>query len=327
MMKLQILSLLACPVCSREMKLANHPAHDKVALDDVVNGSLICEGCEFKAPIVHGIPRFIQSDGYTSSFSFEWNRFSTTQLDSARGWTLSEQRFQESLDFPLTDLKGKLVLDAGCGMGRFAEIVVKYGGTVVGVDLSYAVDAAAKNLAPWNEAHVIQADLRHLPFKKEAFDLIYSLGVLHHTPNPRGTFDSLLPFLKPGGKISVTFYSNSNKIYVTSTNLWRWVTTRLPKKLVYYMSHLAIPLYYLYKIPVLGLIGKALWPISLHPDREWRLLDTFDCYTPAFQSFHSHPEVYRWFHEAGLRGIAVLEHGISFVGMRPPAKEGESRAQ
>lgn len=47
----------------------------------------------------------------------------------------------KSLDFPLEGLAGKLVLDVGYGMGRFAEIVLKYGGIVVGADLSYAVDA------------------------------------------------------------------------------------------------------------------------------------------------------------------------------------------
>src|SRR5947199_259139 len=78
----------------------------------------------------------------------------------------------------------------------------------------------------------------------------------------------------PGGKISITLYAAYNRIYVASSDLWRKVTTRLSPKIVYYMSHLAIPIYHLYRIPVVGNIGKALWPISLHPDPEWRLLDT-----------------------------------------------------
>jgi SAM-dependent methyltransferase len=202
-------------------------------------------------------------------------------------------------------------------MGRFAEIVAKYGGTVVGVDLSYAVEPAAKNLAPWPNAHVLQGDLRRLPLKKGVFDLVYSLGVLHHTPNPRSTFEGLLPYVKPGGLISITLYSGYNRVYVASTNAWRVVTTRLPPKLVYYLSHLAIPAYFVYKIPVLGLIGKAIWPISLHPDPEWRVLDTLDCYTPKYQAFYAHPEVFRWFKDAGLEEIEVLEPGISFIGRAP----------
>jgi SAM-dependent methyltransferase len=260
----------------------------------------------------------VLSDDYAASFSFEWKRFATTQLDSARRWQESEERLRQSLDFPLEDLKGRLVLDAGCGMGRFAEVVAKYGGSVVAVDLSYAVEVAARNLAPWRDTvGCLQADLRALPLRASTFDLIYSLGVLHHTPDARATFHGLVGLLKPGGKISITLYSGYNKVYVTSTNLWRRLTTRMPKRLVYALSHWAIPAYYLYRVPVLGLLGRALVPISHHPDPEWRLLDTFDCYTPRYQSFHTHYEVFGWMREAGLTDIAVLEPGISFIGTRP----------
>lgn len=308
-MRRALLEWLACPACAGELTIEGDTG---AALIEV--GTLRCQNCQAAYPISQGLPRFVHSDGYAKSFSIEWTRFRTTQLDSAREWTLSEDRLQQSLDFPLTELRGKRVLDAGCGMGRFTEIVAKYGGTVVGVDLSYAVDVAAHNLSRWEDVHVVQADLRHLPFPPESFDLIFSLGVLHHAPDPQGTFQRLLSLLKPGGKISITVYSAYNTVYVASTTLWRRLTTQLPRRLVYYLSHLAIPLYYLYKIPVLGLIGKAVWPISLHPDPEWRLLDTFDCYTPKYQFSYTHYEVYRWFQEAGLREIAVLEPGISFIG-------------
>lgn len=322
-MKRALLNLLVCSNCRGTLRLS---AADGRRLDgiveDIEQGALRCEGCRGQTPIVRGIPRFTPSDDYVSSFSFEWARFSTTQLDSVRGWRQSEERFQQSVDFPLEELKGKLVLDAGCGMGRFAEVAAKYGATVVGVDLSYAVDVAANNLSRWPSVHLLQADLRRLPFRPETFDLIYSLGVLHHTPNPRATFEGLLPLCKPGGKITITVYSAYNKIYVTSTRLWRRLTTKLPSRWVYYLSHLAIPLYPCYQLPGVGWLAKGLWPISLHSDPEWRLLDTFDCYTPAYQSYHTHWEVFQWFRGAGLSDIAVLEPAISFIGTRPV----ESRA-
>jgi SAM-dependent methyltransferase len=201
-------------------------------------------------------------------------------------------------------------------MGRFAEIAARHGATVVAVDLSYAVDVAARNLAHFEHVSPVQADLRQLPFGEGVFDLVYSLGVLHHTPDPRATFARLVRHVRPGGKISVTLYSGYSKVYVASTTFWRRLTTRLPTKLVYYLAHWAIPAYYLYRIPVLGLLGRALFPISYERDREWRLLDTFDCYTPAYQSYHTHPEVYEWFKAGGLRDIAVLEPGISFIARR-----------
>ena len=312
-MNRDVLRYVACPNCAGQVRLVDAPAAD----ERIETGCLECEPCRRRYPIVRGIPRFIESDDYASTFSFEWTRFATTQLDSVRGWTESEDRFRQSIDFPLDELKGKVVLDAGCGMGRFAEIAAKYGATVIGVDLSYAVEPASKNLARFPNAHIIQGDLRRLPFREGTFDLIYSLGVLHHTPDPRGVFERLIRYLKPEGKISITLYAAYNRIYVASSDLWRKLTTRLPPKLIYYCSHLAIPAYYLYKIPILGNVGKALWPISLHPDPQWRLLDTLDCYTPKYQNHYTHPTVFRWFREAGLRDITVLEPGISFIATRP----------
>ena len=310
-MRPKLLTLLLCPECSGELTWREGGPVGR-------NNVLICGSCDRSYPITsNGIPRFTCSDDYASSFSFEWAKFSTTQLDSARGWGQSEERFQQSLDFPLKELKDKLVLDAGCGMGRFAEIAAKYGATVVAVDMSYAVDVAAVNLSAIDSVFCIQADLRRLPFRESAFDLIYSLGVLHHTPDPEKAFHSLVRFLKPGGKISVTLYAGYNKIYVTSTNLWRRLTTRLPKEVVYGLARLAIPAYYLYRIPALGLLGQAVFPISMHPDPKWRLLDTFDCYTPTYQSYHTHCEIFQWFRDAGLSDISVLEPGISFIGNRP----------
>lgn len=308
-----MLRILACPGCGGSLSLASGSVSRNA---QVWQGELKCDRCSAPYPVANGIPRFTSSDGYASSFSFEWSRFARTQLDSARRCSESESRFRESLDFPPEALRGKVVLDAGCGMGRFAEIAAGYGATVVAVDLSYAVDVAAENLARFEAVHPVQADLRSLPFHESSFDFVYSLGVLHHTPNPREAFANLVRYLKGGGKISITVYSGYNKVYVASTRFWRRLTTRLPKKLVYYLSHWAIPAYYLYRIPIVGLVGRALLPISVHRDPEWRLLDTFDCYTPVYQSYHSHPEVFRWFRDAGLIDIAVLAPGISFVGTK-----------
>src|ERR1700750_1502005 len=102
--------------------------------------------------------------------------------------------------------KGKKVLDAGCGNGRFAHYAAKYGAEVWAMDLGPAVEVARRNTANFPHAHVVQADLHHPPFPKESFDFIYSLGVLHHLPDPEEAFQSLLKFLKPGGEIQIYLY-------------------------------------------------------------------------------------------------------------------------
>ena len=100
-----------------------------------------CADCRTAVPIVRGILRFVTSDAYAASFSFEWNIHSKTQLDSATSRE-SEETFRAKTGLTPEDVAGRLVLDVGCGMGRFADVVSRWGGRVVGIDLSLAVEAA-----------------------------------------------------------------------------------------------------------------------------------------------------------------------------------------
>jgi SAM-dependent methyltransferase len=303
-----LLHWLRCPIC-RTRLLADGEAP---TLD---SGSLHCEkGHSF--PIVRGVPRFVASDAYTQSFSYEWQRFRRTQLDSQTGRADTCDRLQASLNFPLDQLQGKLVLDAGCGTGRFAEIVSRYGGEYVGLDFSYAIDAAQINVGHLQRVHLLQADLFNLPFADETFDLVISLGVLHHTPDARKAFAALPRVLKHGGQLSVTVYDAGNKVYVASTKFWRRFTTRLPRPALHLFSFAAAPLYYLWTLPGLGMLLRSLAFISLERDWRWRVLDTFDWYSPKYMSWHSHHEVYGWFKENGFVDIAVLAPSVSQIGIK-----------
>lgn len=284
-------------------------------LDEIDSGTLTCQQ-RHTYPIVHGIPRFVSSDAYTRSFSYEWSRFRKTQLDSHTGRTDTRDRLQASLNFPIEQLNGKLVLDAGCGMGRFAEIVHRYGGEYVGVDYSFAVDAAQANAGHLAGVHFVQADLFHLPFADDVFDLVVSLGVLHHTPDPRRAFSSLPRVLKPGGQLSITVYDAGNKVYVANSRFWRRFSTRLPPRLLHVLSYAAAPLYYLWSLPLLGPLLRTVAFISLERDWRWRVLDTFDWYSPRYQSWHTHHEVFGWFKENGFEHIEILAPSVSQIGTK-----------
>lgn len=313
-MKVSLLNIVRCPACRGQ--LAARP--DQKDGDEVVSGDVVCVQCGGAFPIRRGVPRFVMSDSYTDAFSFEWNVHRTTQLDSSTGRTDSLDRFATSLGFPLSELDGKLVLDVGCGTGRFAEIALKSGATVVGVDLSRAVDAAYTNIGTHPRMHIIQGDVFCLPLARDTFDVIYSLGVLHHTPDCRQAFEQLPPYLKPSGKVVITVYTDRNKYYCMSTNFWRRWTPKLPKRLLYALCHVAIPLYYIYKIPGVRVIGMGLFPINMDRRAKWRVLDTFDCYSPTYQSYHNYPEVFEWFEHCGLRNIRAIEPEVTVVGTRAP---------
>lgn len=276
-----------------------------------------CLGCNSLFPVVNGVARFVPNEFYSQSFGFQWNRFARTQLDSANGTTRSRDTFLQKTGWTLGELAGRRVLDAGCGMGRFAEICADAGAEIHAIDLSTAVEAAARNFGGRPNVHLYQADIMRLPFAPGTFDYVYSIGVLHHTPNTRKAFLNLAPLVKPGGRISIWVYSKKLRVFLGSEVL-RIVTPRLPKKVLLAASRIAIPLYYLHRLPFVGFVTRICFPTSMEARPEWRWLDTFDWYSPMYQWKHSQTEVEGWFHEAGLVDLCPGPFPVT-VGARKPA--------
>ncbi len=310
-MKRRLLQWLQCTACNGELTLHGIESEG----ERVKQGTLTCRGCAATYPVTDFIPRFVSSDRYASGFSFEWKIHSRTQLDT-RIKQESQHSFFTKLGFQKDEPAGQLVLDAGCGMGRYSDVALKAGAEVVAVDLSYAVDSAFKNLRQYQNVHVVQADIFNLPFKKEIFHSIFSIGVLHHTPDTQQAFVHLLPHLTEGGKIGIWLYDNYDRWHTASTNLLRKLTTRLPKRMLYALCCLAVPAYYIYKIPLLGHILRRTIPISMRREVSWRILDTFDWYSPAYQWKHRYAEVFSWFRENGLTVTHLGETPLGVTGTK-----------
>ncbi|MBI4526151.1 MAG: methyltransferase domain-containing protein [Deltaproteobacteria bacterium] len=310
-MKSSAMRFLVCPACKSDLEVDVCSRRGQ----EIIEGSLTCAACSVKYPILGGVPRFVSAGSYASSFGFEWNRFRTVQLDSFNGTKESERMLEETTGWKEEDFKGRLVLDAGVGAGRFAEVVAGKGGEVVGIDLTDAIDAAYANIGDRDNVHLIQADIFAMPFRKHAFDLAYSIGVLHHTPDTRAAFDRVADTVKKDGAFAVYLYHRYGPD-AHSTDIIRTLTTHLPLRIVFALSVLAVPLYYLYKIPFLGPVLEMLLPISLHPNWRWRWLDTFDWYTPKYQWKFLYPEVFRWFRENGFVDVEVFDEPIRMRGSR-----------
>ena len=293
--------ILRCPTCGGRLSPAP--------------GALECPGGHH-FPIVGCVPRFVDSELDLGNFGFEWNRHRTTQLDGPDS-DESERTFRRKTGFAPADLEGRLVLDAGCGMGRFSDVASRWGGTVVAVDLSGAVDAAHRNLGHRENVHIVQADIFHPPFADATFDAVFSIGVLHHTPNTRRAFERLTRLVKPGGVIAIWLYSGYGSAKWTVSDLLRRWTWRLPRRTLHALAHVAVPKYYVDRLPAIGPISRVLLPVSPHPRADWRVLDTFDWYSPRYQWKHTYEEVFPWFEAQGLVDIRVLGVPVALRGRRP----------
>lgn len=300
-----LLSILRCVECCSAVELLDQRYR--------------CTDCGKEFPIVRGVGRFVDGNNYADTFGYQWQKFARTQLKPQA----SELNFLKKTALTKQDLEGKLVLDVGCGMGRFAEVATRWGARVVGVDLSAAAEVAASNLGD-RDFIAFQADVFNLPFAPESFDCIYSIGVLHHTPDCENAFKKLPQYLRRNGTIAVWLYSGYNKWYRFS-DYYRKVTHRISTKRMHSVLRVAVPIVHwvdqtVRRIPVAGApiagVVRHIFPVSRNPNPDIRLLDTLDWYTPKYQSKHTYEQVFRWFEGCGLQNLTVADISIGVRGQK-----------
>lgn len=268
------------------------------------------------------------------SFGYEWLRYDVDLGKENREIFFSDSQINEE------SLKGKVILDAGCGMGRYTRIAGSMGDEIIGVDLSQSILKAYQITRNNPFAHIVQGDILHLPFREKQFDIIYSLGVLHHTPDARQSFLSLTRYIKKEGIISIWVYGTAGKFHDFKTNplreeRQRYTKSNMAKRLHWFIvyvreivfktvrlvtTRMYVPLLYLLCYP-LAAIGKVpllkYLTASVHKNWRVRLQENFDWFSPQYQSHHTKEEVLDWFKEAELDNVSILRHGfIPKVGLR-----------
>ncbi len=231
-MKSTLLPYLACFTCQTSFRLTV----TKKSGEEILEGSLRCPQCKTSYLITSGVPRFLPTGLETvkkntaERFSYQWHRY--TDIPA-----IFEQQFLDWIA-PVQPafFKNKVVLDAGCGMGRHLVFSSKYGAkAVIGVDLGDSVDVAYANTKHLPHVHIVQADIYHLPFKQ--FDYIYSIGVLHHLPDPKQGFLSLVAHLKKGGTISAWVYGREGNFVLRIFDpVRKTLFSRLPLPFVHLLS-------------------------------------------------------------------------------------------
>jgi len=179
-------------------------------------------------------------------FGYEWNRYS----DITPEYELQFSRWV----YPLSeeDFMGKKVLDAGCGMGRNSYWALKWGADeLTAFDLDpRSVQATGNNLKEFNNARVLLKNIYEIKWQDE-FDLILSIGVIHHLKEPKDALVKLIRAVKPEGALLFWVYSYEGNEWIVRyfSPVRKYFTSKLPIGMVHLLSYLcSAPLWVFIKL-------------------------------------------------------------------------------
>lgn len=249
------------------------------------------------------------------SFGYQWTVFGE----------MADQFQEDFLNYiyPITPefFVGKWGLDAGCGFGRHLYYASRFGAKMVGLDFSHAIKRAREITDGLEDVQLIQGDLQMPPFRLRSFDFVYSIGVLHHLPDPERGFRSLLPLLRPGGVVFIWVYSKSRRFSNGFLEAVRALTSRFPLGLARMLSLAGALLdWWLFILPYrLGrrLFGRAIdrvvFPrIKLYARYPFQVVyaDWFDRLSAPIRHYFNGEELAEWAAGAGLLNVKISPTGL-----------------
>jgi len=258
-----------------------------------------------------------------ADFGDQW----TTYVDNS-GYYGSPELFNDVFAPFLTveAVAGKVVADIGAGTGRFVNILLGGGARqVTAVEPSDAVDVLRRNIPPQAEARVdvIHATGERLP-GTDHFDYVFSIGVLHHIPEPGPVCRASLRALRPGGVMAIWLYGREgNAAYLAIFGPLRAVTRRLPHRmlagLVWFMGwglDAYVAAAAVLPLPLRGYARRVLAPLT----RDKRRLVIYDQLNPAYAKYYRRGEAEALLRDAGFVNVrSHHRHGYSWtvIGEKP----------
>ena len=273
---------------------------------------------------MNDLDKFLDHQKKTAeSFSYEWNNIYKES-------DFEKNNFLHFIgpDITENEIRGKVVLDIGCGSGRFTKHALSCGAKVAfGTDLGESVEFAYKLTENMDNICIVQADIYNMPFV-EQFDLAYSIGVLHHLPRPQQGFSSLIKVLKKEGLMAIWVYNRrNNKRALYFYEPARDILKKLPRSILYKFSYLPASIahglnYLTHFFNFLGLkkVATAI-PFSYYANFPFnmKLNDSFDIIATPKSNYYYVEEIEKWFKESSLKNIKSFEHpeaGITCIGWK-----------
>jgi 2-polyprenyl-3-methyl-5-hydroxy-6-metoxy-1,4-benzoquinol methylase len=279
----------------------------------------------------------VDSDNYSAAFGEQWNRYKKTQLDSYTGSPISEARLRRCLGEEIwQSLKGKNVLEAGCGAGRFTEILLREGANVTSIDLSEAVTANQENFPQDGSHRIAQADILKLPFPEKSFDVVMCLGVIQHTADTERSIAALYSRVNRGGWLVIDHYTYTLGYFTRTAPVFRFFMRRMARgttvKFTERLVDTLLPVHKaVRKVRAAQTILSRISPLVVYyqgfPEldddlqREWALLDTHDSLTDYYKRFRTRGQIMATLNALGLVDVwcEYGGNGVEARGRRPAA--------
>lgn len=320
-MHIKYLSILKCPRTGDDLILSDDT---EINNEVVENGTLVGVEHGVEYPIVKFVPRFVEQELYSSSFGYEWRRWPKIQFEAENKGKIMEgftkRMFHEITEIDKREIKDKKIVEFGCGAGRFLDLIKNDSSFVVGLDMSISVEVARENFEDSDNILIVQGDVLNPPFKEGVFDVAYSIGVFHHTPNPQKAFVEMSNTVKSGGLTICCVYPKIGLYSYFSVHMYRFIINSISKLSGKLARQIAIAysffsgyvLYYFRsffsKIPIFGkyvnyIFERYLFVIVNYRDIKWRILDVYDAITPRYASTHTESEIENWFRNQSFQKI------------------------
>lgn len=316
---------------------------------------LSCRDCSRLFPLVMGVPDFVgqicSGQSQTAeAFSFKWqwdrNGFEKGLLDVMRDFHAERFDLRTPQDFQNL-MEGKLVLDAGIGSGEAENFFIDYPRKLYGVDISESVHVAHHHWGERGNFTALRADILKLPFPDNYFDVIWSDGVLHHTPDTRKALEACVRILKDEGLILFYVYTKKAPVREFVDDLIRGALSHLSPRDAYGalkpltalardLSRLSVKIQLEEDIPYLGVqsgeydlqrflywhILKFYWNEKLSFQANQAV--NFDWYYPSFSRRHTPDEVRGWLENCRLHPLRfhLSRSGISVIAKKCPDPTG-----
>lgn len=326
-LKPSLLPYLACLKCKGPFHITEGDtvsAHNDDGRE-IINGMLTCKNCVKHYLISNGIPRLVDARFSSSTDLNTGDRFAEAWKEFSRIDEIYRQQFFDWI-FPVGPefLKNKLVLEAGVGKGRHAQIVAESGAKMVfGIDIGNAIDVAYENVGHLPKLNLVQADIRNLPFNN-IFDFAFSVGVLHHMDEPQAGFNSVVNCLRPDGSVAIWVYGKENNWWITNlvSPVREAFTSNLaPEILKLISTTLSVPVYVGAKA-VAKPYSKIQQKLRFLPEMFYQAYLSyianfdfteinhivFDHLTAPVAYYIPQNDIRKWFHEVGFDNAIIRWH-------------------